>query len=76
MSGWREHHLFVVKSLERIQADLAEFKSDIKCDIKSVQSDVGEIKQSMHSLDKDLNAVKIKSTLFGALAGFFSGLIK
>lgn len=76
MSGWREHHLFVVKTLERIQSDIAEFKSEMKCDMKSIQSDVDDIKETVHALDKDLGAVKIKSTMWGAMAGFFSGFIK
>jgi hypothetical protein len=65
MAGWQDHELFVVKSLERIEGRLEK----VECKLSDVQDVV-------HSLDKDLNSVKIKSTLWGALGGFFTGFIK
>lgn len=65
MSDWREHELFVVKSLERIEGRLEK----LECKVSDVQ-------ETVHGLDKDLHSVKIKSGMLGALAGFFSGFIK
>jgi hypothetical protein len=65
MSGWPEHELFVVKSLERIEGRL-----------EKVECKLSDIQDTVHGLDKDLGAVKIKSTFWGVLGGLFSGFIK
>lgn len=82
-AGWGEHRMLVLSSLERIHDDMLRMRKEIADDMLLMRKEItefrsielGRVQKDLADLRLDVNMLKIKAAMFGAICGAIPSVI-